>query len=171
MRQIALAASLLIWLGSITPPPKNSPKLFRGAVHCLTTKNFVPPSPAASQTFGYYVDLKSYPGQKVIYIVNYREPVRSNGWVFVVFLTEHDGQQHFNIQNNASFALAKHDFDYDGVKFLSPPLGGDWTQLHIAMAIKRIEVRPRFVLNDKDLTAALPSTTCESYTEDLHSHF
>jgi hypothetical protein len=170
VKKAALPLSLLIWL-SATVYAQNTPPLLAGAAHCLTTKNFVPPSPSASRTFGYFLDEKSYPGQKAIYVVNYRQPARSNGWVFVVFVTEHDGQQHFNIQNNATFVLSKRDFD--GISFVGTgqPLGGIWTQQHIAMAIRRIEKQPRFTLNDKDLSVALPSVTCESYTEDSRSHF
>ena len=171
MKPTVVTVFLLICCSATPASPKRPPELLTGAVHCLTTKDFVPPSPAASRTFGYFLDEKSYPGQKVIYVVNYREPARSSGWVFVIWMTEHDGHQHFNIQNNASFVLAKHNFDYDGVSFVDPPLGGTWTQQHIAMAIKRIETGPRFTLDKEDFSAAMASTTCESYTENLPSHF
>lgn len=170
MKQTALAVSLLICLGATSPSPKHSPQLLTGAVHCLAVKNFLAQLPGQKRSFGYFLDEKSYPGEKVIYLVNYAAPARSNGWVFVVFLTEHDGQQHFNIQNNATFVLSKHNFDYDGVSFVSPPLGGDWRQEHIAKAIRQIETRARFTFDSKDLLAATPSVTCESYTENLRSH-
>ena len=168
MKRIAPVISILVCcLASTVHAQRKVPRLLNGAVHCLAIQNFLPSSPASKRTFGYFLDEKSYPGDKVIYVVNYAAPTRSNGWVFVVFLTQRDGHQHFNIQNNASFVLSKRHFDYDGVKFLSPPLGGDWTQLHIAMAIRRIETELRFTLGKKGYLAAMASVTCESYTDNL----
>ncbi|MFI5127031.1 MAG: hypothetical protein ACHQJX_09410 [Candidatus Acidiferrales bacterium] len=168
MRQIILALLSLISLSAIAHAQKAPPQLLIRAAHCLAVKNFLPSSRAASRTFGYFLDEKSYPGQKVVYVVNYREPARSNGWVFTIVLTEHDGHQHFNIQNNARFVLSKDE--PIGVSFVDPPLGGTWTQQHIAMAIKRIETRARFTLDSKDLLAA-SSATCEAYTDPQASHF
>lgn len=164
MRQITLALVSLISPSATAQAQKAAPQLLIRAVHCLTTKDFVPPSPPASRTFGYFVDEKSYPGQKVIYVVNYAGPDKLNGWVFAIVLTEHADQQHFNIQNNATFVLSKRDFD--GISFVGDgqPLGGTWTQQHIAMAIKRIETGSRFTLDAKDLLAA-NSAACEAYTD------
>ena len=82
---------------------------------------------------------------------------------FTIFVTEHDGRQDFNIQNNASFVLSKDEFE--GVSFVNPPLGGTWTQEHLASAIKRIEKQSRFNISAKELSAADPSVRCESYTD------
>ncbi|MFZ0333067.1 MAG: hypothetical protein WAN10_17900 [Candidatus Acidiferrales bacterium] len=169
MRQTALALALLTWLSAPAHAQKSSPQLLIGAAHCLAVKNFLPSSSTATRTLGYFLDEKSYPHQKVIYVVNYAAPARPNGWVFVVFLTEHDGHQRFDIQNNAQFVLSGDE--PIGVSFVGPPLGGTWTQKHIAMAIRRIEARPSFTLNNRELLAPTPSTTCESYTERVHSQF
>jgi hypothetical protein len=139
------------------------PQLGFRAAQCLAIKDFLPSSKATRLSFGYLLDEKSYPGDKVIYIVNYAAPTRSNRLVFTIFVTEHDGRQDFNIQNNASFVLSKDEFE--GVSFVNPPLGGTWTQEHIASAIKRIEKQPRFIISVKDLSAADPSIRCESYTD------
>lgn len=88
---------------------------------------------------------------------------RSNGFVFAIFLTQRDGRQVFNIQNNASFVLSRDDID--GITFVNPPLGGIWTQEHVISAIKRIEKQRRFTIPVKDLLAATPLTVCESYTD------
>jgi hypothetical protein len=159
-----------MWL-SVAAYAQNPPPLLAGAAHCLAIKNFLPSISSASRSFGYFLDKKSYPHEKVIYVVNYAGPDKSNGWIFAVFLTERNGHQHFNIQNNATFVLSKRDLD--GISFVGDgqPLGGRWTQQHIAMAIRRIENRPRFTISDKDLSVALASATCESYTEDSRLHF
>ena len=163
MKNIKLAVSLLICLGTTVNAQEQPPQLLTRAAHCLAVMNFLPSSRVTRLSFGYLLDEKSYPGDKVIYLVNYAAPARSDGLVFAVFLTEHDGRQDFNIQNNASFVLPK-DESY-GVSFVDPPLGGTWTQEHLASAIKRIEKRTRFTISVKDLLAPDPSIRCESYTD------
>lgn len=114
-------------------------------------------------TFGYLLDEKSYPGEKMLYVVDYPNPSRLDGFVFTIFLTERDGHQNFNIQNNARFTVSK-DAD-DGVSFVSPPLGGTWTHEHLASAIKQIEKQPRYTILAKDLLSVDSSVSCEAYTD------
>lgn len=137
--------------------------LLHRAVHCLAAKNFLPPSKAAEGTFGYLLDGKSYPGEKMLYVVDYPNPSRADGFVFTLFLTGHDGRQDFNIQNNARFALSK-DAD-EWVFFVSPPLGGTWTREHLVSAIKRIEKQPKITLSMKGLLTGDSSVSCTAYTD------
>lgn len=138
-------------------------ELLHRAVHCLATKNFLPPSKAAKRTFGSLLDEKSYPGKKMLYVVDYPNPSRPAGFVFTLFLTDHDGRPNFNIQNNARFALSK-DAD-EGVSFAAPPLGGTWTREHLVSAIKQIEKQPKVTLSMKNLLAVDSSFSCEAYTD------
>jgi len=137
--------------------------LLNRAVHCLAAKDFLPPSKAAKRTFGYLLDEKSYPGEKMLYVVEYLNATRPDGFVFTIFLTNHDGRQDFNIQNNARFTLSK-DGD-EGVSFAAPPLGGTWTQEHLVSAIKQIEKQPKITLSMKNLLAVDSSVSCEAYTD------
>jgi hypothetical protein len=82
---------------------------------------------------------------------------------FTIFLTEHDGHQVFDIQNNASFVLSKGGLH--GVSFVNPPLGGTWTEEHLASAIKRIEKQPRYTISVENPLALDSSITCASYTD------
>jgi hypothetical protein len=163
MKKILLTISLLFWLGATIHSQEQPPQLLFHAVQCLAYKNFLPSSRATTLTFGYLLDEKSYPGDRVIYMVEYAAPVRSNGLVFAVFLTERDGVQDFSIQNNASFVLSKEE--PIGVVFENPPLGGIWTQEHLVSAIKRIEQQPRFIIAAKMLSAKAHSIHCEAYTD------
>jgi len=163
MKKITLAISLLFCLGATIYSQEQTPQLLLHAAQCLEAKKFLPSSEATKLTFGYFLDEKSYAGDRVIYLVKYAAPARSNGLVFAIFLTEHDGHRAFNIQNNASFVLSKDE--PSGVSFVNPPLGGTWTQEHLAAAIKEIEKQPRFALSVKDLSAADPSLVCEAYTD------
>jgi hypothetical protein len=163
VKKITLAISLLFCWGATAYSQEQVPQLLLHAAQCLEAKQFLPSSKATTLTFGCFLDEKSYPGDRVIYVVKYAAPARSNGLVFAIFLTESDGHQAFNIQNNASFVLSKDE--PIGVSFVTPPLGGTWTQEHLASAIKEIEKQPRFALSAKDLSAADASVVCEAYTD------
>jgi hypothetical protein len=163
VKKIALAMLLLASCTATACPQERSPQLLSRAAHCLAVKNFFPRSKVTELTFGYLVDQKSYPGKKVMYVVSYSAPARSNGFVFAIVLTQRDDHQVFDIQNNASFALSKHGIY--GVSFVTPPLGGDWTQERLASAVEWIEKQPRFTISVENLLAADSSATCESYTD------
>ena len=163
MKKTTLAISLLFWLGPTVYAQEQTPQLLLHAAQCLEAKKFLPSSEAKKVTFGYSLDEKSYPGDRVIYLVRYAAPVHSDGLVFAIFLTEHDGHQVFNVQNNASFVLSKRE--PSGVSFVNPSLGGTWTQEHLASAIKHIEKQPRFTIHVKDLSSMDSSISCESYTD------
>ena len=163
MKKITLAISLLFCLGATVYSQEQTPQLLLHAAQCLEAKQFLPSSKATKLTFGYFLDEKSYSPDRVIYLVEYAAPTGSKGLVFAIFLTEHDDHQVFDIQNNASFVLSKDE--PIGVSFVTPPLGGTWTQEHLALAIKEIEKQHRFALSVKDLSAANASVVCESYTD------
>jgi hypothetical protein len=163
MKKVSPAISLVICLGATVHSQEQTPQLLFRAAHCLAVKDFLPSSRSKTLILGYLLDEKSYAGDKVIYLVQYAAPARSNGLVFAIFLTERDGHQDFNIQNNASFVLSKDDLH--GVSFVNPPLGGTWTQERLASAIERIEKLSRFAIPVKELYTADPSISCESYTD------
>ena len=114
------------------------------AAQCLSAKGFLPHTKATMLTFGYLLDEKSYPGEKMLYVVNYPNPSRPDGLVFTIFLTKRDGRQHVNIQNNARFTMSKGSDE--GVSFATPPLGGTWSAQHLVSAIKQIAKQPRFTV-------------------------
>jgi hypothetical protein len=158
-----LAVTMLMWsVGAIAYGQEHSPDLLVHAAQCLSAKDFLAPSKAAVLDFGYLLDTKSYPGEKVIYVVNYTGSGHSKGMIFAVFLTERRGRQVFNIQNNATFVRSK-----AGVNFTGEPLGGVWTQQHLVSAIKRIERQPRFTIPTKNLAAPSTLINCESYTDNF----
>ncbi len=163
MKIINVTISALICLGATAYAQERPPKLLLRAAHCLEAKDFLPISRTTTLSFGYLLDETSYPGEKVLYIVNYAAPEQSNGFVFAVFLTEQNGGQDLNIQNNARFGLSKDEFA--GILFEDPPLGGTWTQEHLARAINQIERRVRFAIPTKSLLAVYPHLHCEAYTD------
>lgn len=80
-----------------------------------------------------------------------------------MFVTEHDGHQVFNVQNNARFILSKSE--PSGVSFVTPPLDGTWMHEHLASAARQIEKQPRFDILVKDLSRLDASVGCEAYTD------
>lgn len=155
--------AMLICLSCAAQAEGDRALLLRGAAHCLAAKSFLPSTEATERTFGYILDEKSYPDERVLYVVAYPSASRRKGFVFTIFLTEHNGRLGFNIQNNARFFLSKDDVD--GGSFVDPPLGGVWTQEHLMSAIKQIVKRPRFIISDRDMLAPEPPNSCESYTD------
>lgn len=139
------------------------PKVLVQAAQCLTAKNFLPSTKATALELGYMIDAKSYPRDKVLYIVDYVGPGRSEGLVYAIFITQNADRQRFNIQNNARFVRSKNGDE--GVDFVEPPLGGTWTQKHLMAAIKSIERRPRITVPVSDLLRPDTATVCVSYTD------
>ena len=151
-----------IFVGSVKPQ-EPAPQILLKAVHCLVGKYFVVPSENGTESFGYILDERSYPNERVLYLVNYAESKREEGVVFAIFLTGEGDHQVFDIQNNAGFKLSKEETS--GVSFVTPPLGGIWTQEHLAAAVRQIQKQPRFSLSAKDLLTSDAYGVCRSYTD------
>src|SRR3974390_1555453 len=125
---------------------EQAPALLLQAVHCLAIKNFLSPSDASVLRLGYIVDAKSYPGERVLYAIDYIGTGHSEGFVFTIFLTQRNGREVFNIQNNAKFVVSKSG--RSGIRFEDgeDPLGGIWTQDHLISAIHRIQRQREFAV-------------------------
>lgn len=168
MRTAAVKCVLLggvLGMSCTVYPQDDGAVLLNRAAHCLAAKGFLPHAKTTKLTFGYLLDEKSYPGEKMLYVVNYGSPSRPGGFVFTIFLTEWDGRQDFNIQNNARFLLSKGKDSDEGVSFEAPALGGTWTQEHLVSAIKQIEKQPKVTLSMKNLLTVDSSVGCEAYTD------
>jgi len=166
MRTIAIKLASLAMVGCLScagHAQGAGAVLLHQAAQCLAAKGFLPHDKAAKLTFGYLLDKESYPGKKILYVVDYTDPSRPDGLVFTIFLTERDGRRNFNIQNNARFKMSK---GRNGeVSLPTPPLGGTWTREHLVSAIKRIEKQPRSTILAKDLRSVDSSVSCEAYTD------
>jgi hypothetical protein len=159
MRRVGPVILLLLYIGVSVRAQEQPPQLVIRAANCLVVKNFLPSLNASVLIFGYFLDEKSYSPEKVLYLVKYTK-APSRGLVFAIFLTEENGRQVFNIQNNASFVYSKHNFD-----FINAPLGGTWTQEHLISAIKQIAKQPPIIIFTKQLLTRDTSTNCESYAD------
>lgn len=132
------------------------------AAQCLSAKGFLPRLKTTAPSFGFITDTNSYPGDTVLYVVEFGSR-SSEGWVFAVFQRTTRGREVFDVQNNARFVLTK--TGNEGIDFVDPPLGGEWTQQQLIDAIKRIEKQPRFKIALKDLRSASAEMQCRWYTD------
>src|SRR5271163_2406368 len=94
--------ALTIMLGVSAFAQNDPPEVVRDSFDCLQRKNFLPSNKRLLST-AYRVDTKSYPGEKVLYLVVYERPDRSQGLVFSIFLSGSATRTVFDIQNNAEF--------------------------------------------------------------------
>jgi hypothetical protein len=161
LKKICLTLSLLSSLSASVYAGEPAPELLVHAAQCLTVKNHLPPAKATALSLGYMVDERSYPGEKVLYLVDYPSSNRSQGYVFTIFLTQKGDSQIFDIQNNAKFVTTKGQIDFD-----EPPLGGAWTQEHLISAINHIVRQPTNIVPVRDLLAPSPLVMCRSYTDN-----
>jgi hypothetical protein len=154
---------MIISLGCTAYTQDGGTTLLHRAVYCLVSKKFLPLPKTTNMTFGYHLDEKSYPGKQILYVVNYPNLSQREGFAFTLFLSNRDDHLDFNIQNNARFVLSTNGVGE--IRFLTPPLGGTWTQEHLVSAIKKIERKPKFTILTKVLLAVDHSVTCEAYTD------
>ena len=160
-KQILLV--VLICLSCAIHAQNSEEVLLHRAASCLATKGFIQSTKTSSMVFGYFLDEKSYPGQKVLYVVNYRTASRPDGFVFTIFLREQEGYQDFNVQNNARFVLSKDRGER--ISFVDSPLGGTWTQEHLVSAIKHIEKQPKFTISIENPAKVDSPIICGAYTD------
>ena len=146
---------------------EETPKLLLYGAHCLAVGKQdwlgLARSTATSRNMGYLFDTKSYPGQRVLFVVAYSESGGHGGKVFTIFVSGRSGRQIFDIQNTAKFIKSKKGID--GIDFVEPPLGGTGTQEDLAAAIKRIERGPKFTVQVKELLAPSAVAHCASYAD------
>jgi hypothetical protein len=154
---------LASYLGLTVHAQELPPKVLVQSAQCLVAKDFLPATKATALRFGYILDTKSYPGEKVIYVVDYTGSGRSDGVVFAILMTQKDGRQIYDIQNNARFVRSKDG--EEGIDFVEPPLGGTWTQQHLVTAIKSIERLRTITVRASDLLRPTTGTVCVSYTD------
>ncbi len=160
MKRILSVIMLMLSIDVISYAQGPTPELLIHAAQCLSAKDFLELPHSRPLNFGYLLDTKSYPGKEVIYAIEYTSHNRSRGLVFVLFLEEKDHQRVFNIQNNATFVMAK-----GNVKFTGEALGGVWTHQHLEDAIKQIEHQPIFAIPVENLSVPSTLISCESYTD------
>jgi hypothetical protein len=160
---ISTAFSMFLAVASWGSESQNPPRILIHTAQCLVAKRFITDTDKGPMTFGYFIDEQSYPGDRVIYVVEHtgqQDGSHATGRVFSVFFNGKTGHEKYDIQNNARFTISKNE-----IEFNDPPLGGIWTQEHLITAIKIIAKSTKFVVSDKTLATADPAVLCESYVD------
>jgi hypothetical protein len=139
-----------------TPPP-----VLLGVLRCLASKGFVEFAGKNRIRVAYVEDDRSYPGEKVVYLVRYTTPDRLEGELFAVFREDGNGGRGWSIENNATFRWSGNGT----VSFTNPPLGGVWTQEHLVSAVKQMASKSTFNVGADDLRAVPAKETCRAYTD------
>jgi hypothetical protein len=167
MRKITVLLLVTICSTVLGYPQQPAPKLLNQAIYCLKTKGFLEMTKRPS-TVGYFLTTKWYPGDRALYVVAYSNAHRSAGLVFTVFVSGADDHPVLDIQNNGRFvrsSRADAAFKKEGVDFVEDPLGGIWTQEHLAMAIQQIGRQEALQIRSSDILAGSDSPRCESYAD------
>jgi hypothetical protein len=134
-------------------------------MQCLVAKQLLPTFGSNALDFVYTLDSKSYPGETVLYVVEYLKEDKSEGMIYTVFMTDRHGEQVFNIQNNARFKWPRRAGGE--IDFVDPPLGGTRTQEHLISALKQIHDQPGHAIPSEAIRSVSKGVECESYTDQL----
>src|SRR4051812_49231932 len=91
------------------PPP-----FLRDAGHCLV-QHWLDPDDAQPHVLrvSYFLDTKSWLGEKVLYVAVYKSPARTAGLVFLVTVEQKGKSRSLILGNNARFRVEK-----DGIGFV-----------------------------------------------------
>lgn len=136
------------------------PKILSEAAHCLVKDDWLAPadSKKGNLTLGYLTDTKTYPGEKVLFVVAFTG--RRKGRIFELTATEHGGQDSLRVENNGKFKESPSE-----INFVEELLGGVWTHAYLESAIRQIDSSPRFVISIKELRDGYRDVQCSSYLD------
>jgi hypothetical protein len=138
------------------------PSLLVQSAQCLAAKEFLVRDARANFEFGYWIDTQSYPGQPVLYVIDFLRTDGREGAVFTIFADEKHGRPNFDIQNNGKFKISASGKSVD---FPEEILGGIWTHKQVTAAIKRIERQPRLSISRDVVFSRSDDSSCHSYAD------
>jgi hypothetical protein len=135
-----LAILLLTCFCTAAQVPEAPPEQLLDAAHCLaaTNQDWIRGAHhnAAELELGYVDDAKSYPGQELVYLVDYTTPTHSAGQVST-FL-ERGKAAHRVVRVQLTIAFRQSDDGSQRIELVDPPLGGIGTQDEVVAAIRKV---------------------------------
>ena len=130
----SLAAPLYAQLSE--PPPEQ----LLDAGHCLATAHedwlHLKTEQPYELELGYVDDTRTYPGQTLLYVIDYTTPIHSEGMVFAFLMHGKESHRILRLQYKAGFRQS-----VDGsqqIDLVDPSFGGIWTQEQIVSAIHQV---------------------------------
>jgi hypothetical protein len=139
-----------------------APPILIQATQCLAAKTLSVHDKRPALEFGYWIDAKSYPGQQVIYVVDFLRSDSREGYVFTIFEGQKNGRSNLDIQNNGKFKMSASGKSID---FTEEILGGTWTHEQVESAIRRIAHQPRFSIAREVVFTKPEAGSCHSYAD------
>lgn len=139
-----LAVGLLLSLpATLLPQQPPPPKLLVDAAQCLATSKedwlSLGRRKANEVEMGFVTDTKSYPGEQLLYIVNFTTPLHTSGLV-ATFLA--DGKEpHLTLRLQYKVNFRQSDDGSQRVELINPPFGGISTQERVISAVHQVEQR------------------------------
>jgi hypothetical protein len=158
MNAKALLFTFIVALSAVADAPTE----MRNAAHCVVAGDrhwLQPPLTELDQLKVAFVrDHTSYPGEFHLVIIFLAS--RSSGQVFDLKEQRTKDLTRFSVENNGSFRVS------DGkVAFVDPPLGGVWTQEHLASDIKRALANTHYEISRRSLER-VRGISCTSYVDE-----
>ncbi|MHB1937837.1 MAG: hypothetical protein ACYCOR_14790 [Acidobacteriaceae bacterium] len=164
MRKNFAALLLLGWLSGAVYAQQQAPPVLAHAAACLASKNQLPISGTTALSLGYWIDAKSYPGKKVLYVAATSGSNHFAGKVFSIFYSEWRHHETFDIQNGTTFVQLDHG--KGAISFVVPPIGGEDSEGSFISAIQQLDGQPRFTVTGAEISGPMKHTTCKSFTDN-----
>lgn len=154
---------LLIFLSGALPAQEEAPRLLLQTAHCLATESQdwlgLAHQEPKDLELGFLSDPNSLPGDDLLYIVSYANPLHTEGTIFTVLVSGKDSRRVVDVRYKVRFQQAA-----DGsqqVQLLDPPLGGIGSQDHMTAAVQKIGFQT-FTIPVAELLRRNQSVQCES---------
>ncbi|MHB1673698.1 MAG: hypothetical protein ACYCSP_05555 [Acidobacteriaceae bacterium] len=159
-----MALILLGWLGGAAYAQQQAPVLLVHAATCLASKKQLPTSPGTAFSLGSWMDAKSYPGKRVLYVVATSGANHFAGRVFSIFYSERRHREILDIQNGTTFVQLDHG--KGPISFVVPPIGGEDSEGSFISAIQQLDGQPRYTVTGAEISGPMSHTICKSYIDN-----
>lgn len=135
-----LALLLLACCSAAAQVPEPPPGELLDAAHCLAAanQNWIRGAHhnATELELGYVNDTKSYPGQELVYLVDYTTPTHTAGQVST-FL-ERGKESHRVVRLQLTIGFRQSDDGSQRIELVDPPLGGISMQDAVVAAVRKV---------------------------------
>ena len=116
------------------------PKLLVDAAQCLATSKEdwlqLGRRKPTDLEMGLVTDDKAYPGERMVYVVDYSSPLHTAGSVAAFIVEGKEPSPTLRLQFNVRFVQS--DEGASNVSLVNPPFGGIGTQQHVVQAIHKV---------------------------------
>lgn len=154
---------ILLTISAPVYAQRKTPEHLSEAAYCLVSGKHdwlgSARSEKAGLALGFWSESKSYRHEKHLIVVSFTGA--HEGHIFDFHIEQHHGRKILNIENDAEFVHPS-----TGIQFVRPPLGGAWANVHLELAIKRIERAQKFSIPVEQLSDQNTEIVCSSYFEN-----